>query len=218
MTAIWKFRLLALFSAVFVGGISLANLTAEFLRPVPVPFPFGNRVSATAEQVSAAAQAAAVAPFRSDLLADRASAVAGQALKSNVKGQPEKENAENAIKAALKIAPHNSQMWLLLALVQASNNPADPLIAESLKMSYLTGPNRAEIIPARLSVVTANNALRDSDLGDLARSDVRALLIQLPEQRQTLVSDYAGASEVGKKFLEQSVSAIDPRFSDKLRK
>lgn len=216
MIAIWKFRLLALVSAVFVGGVALANLIAEFRRPLPLPLPFGNQVSPTAEQLSSAALAPAVAPFRSDLLADRASAAAAQALKSGVKA--EKQIAENAAKAALRIAPHNSQMWLLLALVQASGNPADPLIAESLKMSYLTGPNQAAIVPVRLNAVTANNALRDSDLGDLARSDVRALLTQLREQRQTLVNDYGRASEMGKKFLEQSVSAIDPAFADQLKK
>src|SRR3569832_1337865 len=214
---IWKFRHLALLSAVFIGGISFTNLAAEFLRLIPLPFPAANRLSATQEQLSSAGLAAALAPFRSDLLADHASGFAGQALKS--KGQLEKTDAaRNAVKASLKIAPHNSQMWLLLALVQTSNNLADPLITESLKMSYLTGPNQADVIPIRLSAVTANNALDDSDLSDLARGDVRTLLTQLPEQRQTLVSDYAAASEVGKKFLDQSVAAIDPGFSDKLRK
>ena len=214
MIGIWKFRLLSLLAAIFVGGVSLANLAAEFRRPLPPPFPSASSPSPTAEQLSATARAAGFAPFRSDLLADRALAVAAEALKS--KGRP--ENAEAVIKTALKVAPHSSRMWLLLALVQASNNPADPVIAESLKMSYLTGPNHSEIIPSRLSAVTANNALRDPDLGDLARSDVRALLTQLPQQRQTLVSDYAAASEGGKKFLDQSVAAIDPGFSDKLRK
>jgi hypothetical protein len=180
------------------------------------PFPSADRPSPTAEQLSAASMTAALAPFRSDLLADRALGVASQTLKSNAKS--ESENAEGVIKSALKVAPHSSRMWLLLALVQASKNAADPFIAESLKMSYLTGPNQAEIIPNRLRAVTVNNALRDPDLGDLARSDVRALLTQLPEQRQTLVGDYAAASEAGKKFLEQSVAAIDPGFSDKLRK
>jgi len=218
MVTIWKFRFLALLSAVFIGGVALANLIADFRRPMPPPFPVGSQVSPTAEQLSSAAQAAAVAPFRSDLLADNALAVAAQMLKSGVKGQQEKQNTENAVKAALRIAPHQSRMWLLLALVQASGNSADPLIAESFKMSYLTGPNQAEIIPIRLSAVTANNALRDSDLGDLALSDVRTLLTQLRDKRETLATDYAGASEVGKKFLEQSVSVVDPGFSDKLRK
>jgi len=69
-----------------------------------------------------------------------------------------------------------------------------------------------------LDAVATNNALSDSELGELARSDVRAILTRLHEQRQTLVNDYARASEIGKKFLEQSVAAIDPGFVDKLRK
>jgi hypothetical protein len=208
MTAIWKFRFLALCSAVFIGAISIANLAAEFLRASPLPFPSSNSISLTAERISSARLAATVAPFRSDLAADYASAIAGQGLKSGA----------DAVRAALRIGPHDSRMWLVLALAQASNNATDPLIAESFKMSYLTGPNEAAIIPIRLNAVTANNALSDSDLGDLARSDVRALLTQLPEQRQTLVSDYAKASETGKKFLELGVSTIDPEFADKLRR
>jgi len=208
MTAIWKFRFLALCSAVLIGAISFANLAAEFLRAHPLPFPSGNSISLTAEQISSAHLAATVAPFRSDLAADYASAIAGQALKSGA----------DAVRIALRIGPHDSRMWLVLALAQASNNATDPLIAESFKMSYLTGPNEAAIIPIRLNAVTANNALSDSDLGDLARSDVRTLLTQLPEQRQTLVSDYAKASEIGKKFLELAVSTIDPEFADKLRR
>jgi hypothetical protein len=219
MTAILQFRLFALLTAALVGGISMANLAAEFLRSAPLPFPSGTNVSPSIEQISSATRAAAIAPFRSDLLADRASALAGQALKSAVKEQSEQNNAaQNAVKGALKIGPHDSRMWLILALLQSRSNPVDPLIAESLKMSYLTSPNLAEIIPTRLDVVTANNALSDTDLGDLARSDVRALLTQLSAQRQTLVNDYARASEMGKKFLEQSVSTIDPGFVDKLRK
>ncbi len=84
-------------------------------------------------------------------------------------------------------------------------------------MSYLTGPNRAEIIQARLETVTSSNALNDSDLGELARGDVRAMLSQRPGQRLALVNDYLRASAIGKKFLEESVSTIDPGFIDTLR-
>lgn len=216
MPSILKFRLFAFLAAVFVGAISLANLAAEFLHPAPLPFPSGNSNSPTTEQVSTTALAATIAPFRSDIVADHASALAGAALKSDAKTRPEKQNAaQNAIKNVLKIGPHDSRMWLALALVQA---PADPATVESLKMSYLTGPNQAEIIPIRLDTATASNALSDAELGDLARSDVRALLSQLPGQRQALVNDYARASKVGKKFLEDSVATIDPEFGDKLRK
>jgi hypothetical protein len=219
MTAIWKFRLLALLIVVLVGGISSANLAAELLRPDPLPVPSRSSSSPTSEQVSSATVAASIAPFRSDLAANQALAFAGKALKSEIKGQSETLNAaQRAVRSALKIEPHDSRMWLVLALVQARTNPVDPLIAKSLKNSYLTGPNQAELVPLRLDAVTANNALSDSDLGELARSDVRALLTRLPGQRQTLADDYARASEIGKKFLEESIAAVDPGSVDLLRK
>ena len=37
MKPIWKFRLFALLVFVFVGGISISNLVAEFLRPATSP-------------------------------------------------------------------------------------------------------------------------------------------------------------------------------------
>jgi hypothetical protein len=85
-------------------------------------------------------------------------------------------------------------------------------------MSYLSGPNRANLIPARLESVTLTNATNDSDLGDLARSDVRAILTQPLEQCQILIGDCARASDSGRKFFEESVATIDPKFVDRLRK
>jgi hypothetical protein len=73
------------------------------------------------------------------------------------------------------------------------------------------------LIPIRLGVVTSNNSLTDSDLGELARADVRALLTRLPDGRKELLGDYQRASEVGKTFLEEAVAAIDPEFAATLR-
>jgi hypothetical protein len=109
-------------------------------------------------------------------------------------------------------------MWLLLALLQTRTDSAAPLVAQALKLSYLTGPNQAELIPIRLDAVITTNALSDPDLGELARSDVRAVLTALPEQRQTLTNDYARASEIGKKFLEESIAAVDPGSTSLLHK
>ena len=102
-------------------------------------------------------------------------------------------------------------------MVEAHSNPADPRVTEALKMSYLTGPNRVELIPARLQSVTSNNALSDSDLSEFARGDVRAVLTRLPDQRPILVNDYARASETGKAFLRASVKMLDPKFVDELQ-
>jgi hypothetical protein len=218
MKPIWRFRLLALLIFVFVGGLSISNLLAEFLRSAPLPLPSRTSTAPTSEQISSAGRATAIAPFRSDLKAEYAVALAGQTLKSEDAGQAQSDaTAQNAVKNALKIGPHDSRMWLVLALLQARSNLGDSLIAESLKMSYLTGPNRAELIPIRLDAVTLSNSLNDADLNELARGDVRVILTQFPDQRQALVNDYVRGSAIGKAFLEASARMFDPKFADSLR-
>ena len=218
MKPIWKFRLFALLVFVFVGGLSISSLVAEFLRPAPSPLPSRTSAAPTSDQVSSAGRASAIAPFRSDLKADYAASLAGQTLKSEyARGAPGDETAQNAVRDALKMGPHESRMWLVLALLQAQSNLSDSLIAESLKMSYLTGPNRAELIPARLDAVTLHQSLNDADLKELARGDVRIILTQLPDQRRALLNDYVRGSSIGKTFLEESARMFDPKFADSLR-
>jgi len=220
MTTAWRFRLLALFIVVVVGLVSVANLVAEISGSALPAFPAIGSKAPLPEQVSSASLASASAPFRSDLKADYALALMEQVLSSRSAEQSSNESlamAEDAIRDALKLGPHDSRLWIGLALVQSRSKPADPILTESFKMSYLTGPNRPEIIPIRLQTVTANNSLNDADLSELARGDVRAMLSQRPEQRLTLVNDYLRASEAGKKFLEESTKAIDPGFFDIMR-
>jgi hypothetical protein len=218
MKPIWRLRLFALFIFVFVGGLSISNLLAEFLRPAPLPLPSRTNTAPTSEQISSAGLASTIAPFRSDLKAEYAVALAGQTLKTEDVSQAQADKpAQKATKNALKIGPHDSRMWLVLALLQARSNLGDSLIAESLKMSYLTGPNRADLIPTRLDAVTLNNSLNDADLNELARGDVRAILTQSPDQRQAIVNDYVRGSSIGKAFLEASARTFDPKFADSLR-
>jgi hypothetical protein len=218
MKPVWKFRLFALTVIVFVLGISISNLAAEFLRPAPLALPNRTNPAPISEQISSAGRASATALFRSDLKAEYALALAGRTLKSEYDAQAQRdETAENAVKKALQIGPHDSRMWLALALLQARSNLGDPLIAQSLKMSYLTGPNRSDLIPLRLDAVTLGNPLNDADLNELARGDVRVILTRFPDQRQTLVNDYIRASSIGKTFLEDSARMYDPQFADSLR-
>jgi hypothetical protein len=219
MTSIWKFRLLAFLLVVFVGGISIANLTAEVLRPAPPPLGLSGNVPSPDETSSTRLSlSSTIAPFRSDLKEEYAVARAGQIFHSESAAPPEELQAtQDKVRSALNIGPHNSRLWLVLALLQARSNPIDPLASQSLKMSYLTGPNQADLIPLRLGTATFNNSLNDSDLAELARSDVRAMLTQLPQQRPMLLDNYARASDVGKKFLEESVRTVDPGFVATLR-
>lgn len=220
MNATWRFRLLAWLILAFVGCVSISNLAAEFLRPSLPMLPTTGK-PALPDQVSAARLASAIAPFRSDLRADYAVALASQAFNSGStagsRGEETTRAAKEAVRGALEIGPHDSRLWLVLAWLQARGNRVEPLAAESLKMSYLTGPNRADLVPARLGSAISTNYLNDPDLRDLARADVRAILTKLPEQRSTLLNDYARASETGKLFLQDSVKTIDPKFADALR-
>jgi hypothetical protein len=215
MKPIWKFRLIALPIVVFVGLFSITSLVAEFVRSVTLPLPSRDSKAPSSQAVSAAELASTIAPFRTDLKAGYAVALADNVLRPNESGaQPaDNEAAQKAVKSALNFGPHDSRMWLLLAQLQAQKNPGDGLVTEALKMSYLTGPNRAELIPARLEMVTLNNALNDPDLTELARSDVRAVLTQRP----MLAKDYVRASVTGKKFLQDSVRTLDPAFADSLK-
>jgi len=218
MKPIWKFRLFAVLILLFVGGAAISNLVSEFLRPAALPLPSRTGAAATSDQVSSARWASAIAPVRSDLKSDYALALAGQKLKSEYTDQSRGDlTAQSAVKNALNFAPLDSRMWLVLALLQAQSNLGDPRIDQTLTMSYLTGPNRAELIATRLDIATSNNTLSDPDLRDLARGDVRAILERYPDQRQMLVNDYARSSASGKAFLEESVKTIDPKFVSSLR-
>jgi hypothetical protein len=218
MKLIWKFRLLALLVFVLVAGVSIPNLVAEILRPAPSALPTRTSTTSTSDQLSLALRLTAIAPFRSDLKGDYAAALAGQILNSeNIAQVQSNETAQDAVRNALRIGPHDSRMWLVLGLLQERSNLGDPLVAESLKMSYLTGPNRADLISTRLDAVTLGNSVSDADLKELARGDVRAILTHLPDLRQALVDNYVRGSAMGKTFLEDSARVYDPQFADSLR-
>lgn len=215
MNLVLKFRLAVLFIVLSAGSVSVANLVAEFLRPTPLLSISGIAKMLPQTQIDAAKLASTIMPLRSDLRAEYGLALAGQT--SNSSDAPQAEPAKNAIKSSLNIGPHDSLMWLVLALLQARDSPADPHVTESLKMSYLTGQNRIELIPTRLASATSGNSLSDPDLVDLARGDVRALLAQLTDQRHALVDAFAHASPTGKAFLERSVETVDPKFAEVLK-
>ncbi len=216
MRPIWKFRLLVLLIVAIGGGVSISNLAAEIVRPGRIAFPSTPDLAASEEQVSSAKYAATIAPFRSDLKADYALALTGQAIRYDREAQAS-DAAKEAIRSALNIGPHDAKTWLALALLQSHGNPSHPLVAESLKMSYLTGPSRAELIAPRLEITTAGDSLKDADLSELARSDVRAILTRSSAQRQLLSNDYVRASAIGKTFLEDSAKMIDPAFASTLK-
>jgi hypothetical protein len=126
------------------------------------------------------------------------------------------QEAQAAAKQALLVGPHDSRIWLVLALLRSQRNPRDPQVAELLKMSYFTGPNFLEVVPTRLQAVATSAALDDLDLQELARGDVRLILTCRPDLRTTITDAYRRGSPAGKLFIEDSVKIIDPKFAASL--
>src|SRR6202011_564893 len=91
-------------------------------------------------------------------------------------------------------------------------------IIEALKMSYFTAPNDVQLMPLRLYTAALSNALSDPDLKELARRDVRLMLIRQPDLKPFVRSAYPRGSSLGKTFLEEPPQSIDPYFVSVLRK
>jgi hypothetical protein len=113
----------------------------------------------------------------------------------------------------LRYAPHQAGAWLLLAGLEGRSAGSDP--TEALKMSYYTGPSERALIPLRLLVAARSDALGDPDVQQFVRRDLRLLLAQ--QQKSAVADAYAGASTVGKRFIEQAVGEIDPAYLGSLR-
>ncbi|WP_456802456.1 hypothetical protein [Bradyrhizobium sp. USDA 4474] len=154
-----------------------------------------------------------ISPLRSDLEGSQALVLALKAIQQAGVDHGSRANSELArshLKHALGLAPYDAELWLALAVLEAGQDPDGPAATESLKMSYLTAPNDARLMPLRLAAVTQFEALASPDLRDLAQGDVRLMLTRQPDQTPALVSAYRQASGRGKTFLEGAIRTIDP--------
>lgn len=217
MTQLWKFRIAAFVICLAMSGVAVKNLWAEMLRPAPSAFPDSSTAIPSPGDIDSARRAARVAPDRSDVQADAALALAAEAMHGVAGYRPDlNQEAQVATRRALAAGPLDSRLWLVLARLQAQLALRDPLIAETLKLSYFTGPNSGSLIPARLAIVVSSDGLNDPDLRELARGDVRLILTRQPELKPALIAAYRSAAPQGKQFLEESIKSIDPKFEASL--
>jgi hypothetical protein len=218
MKPLLKFRIAAFVAVLAIGGASVTNLVADFMRPPSSPFPGIGSIAPAQSQVDSANWGAQFAPFRTDLKSDFALAIATQALNGETSYyKPEiNQDAQTAARRALLAGPHDSRIWLILALLRNARSLRDPQVTELLKMSYFTGPNLTELVPRRLQTVITNAALNDPDMQDLARGDVRLILTRRPDLKNAITEAYRAGSSASKTFIEDSVKAIDPSFAASL--
>jgi len=207
--------------ALVLLAMSAWILGAELARPDLDFLPAPSLAAGTAALSDRATTAAAIGRIRGALWVDaaitRATALRA-ALETDGPPAPAamiEETRELAARAALH-APHEARAWLLMAAADAEREAFRQRVAAPLKMSYLTGPNEAALMPLRLIVATRSLAITDEELQILAEADVRAILTRKPELKPAITAAYRGASADGRRFLRSAVERVDPRLADSL--
>jgi hypothetical protein len=174
--------------------------------------------AAAVEQRSDAAWAAWIGSIRGDLWAESAFTYANL-LWTGPGTDPDQtkslEQARARLDHALDDAPHQAGAWLLLAGLASRYRWSNLNATEALKMSYFTGPSDEALMPLRLRVTAASEAIGDTDVQELVRRDLRLLLAQ--KRKSTVAEAYAGASPAGKRLIEGAVGEIDPSSLESLR-
>jgi hypothetical protein len=199
-------------------------LAAELDRPPFRGFPLDVQAAeAIANDRNAATLAASIGVVRGDLWAECALTYLSLFLNDSQRGRNERdsktlERGLEVTKWALALAPHDAQIWLVLASIDLHfgwiNQKA---AAAALRMSYYTGANETEIIPLRLLLGVRSEALSDSDFQQLMRHDILLIVTRKPELKPAIVFAYAEALPIGQQFLEETLKDLDPSLRAKLR-
>lgn len=125
--------------------------------------------------------------------------------------------ASKAFARALRSSPLRGDIWLMLAAA-SKHDLTQSGTAAMLKMSYYTAPNDLDLLPLRLSVAFATDAVvRELEFRDLIKRDVSFVVTHRPTLRPALVAAYRLASAGGRVYLESLISELDPSYLDSMR-
>ncbi len=215
-----RFRIATSLAAVILSWFSAVTIFAEATTP---------RTRGLTEALAPHSQTSdawlldwpAAPPLRGDLLSNIALAFAAPILELGRVAMPSEmrqaqQHALILAKRSVSLAPHSSRTWLLIAALQVMRS-ADEAGVEALKMSYLTSPAAADVIPARLSIFSASAAIADAELKDLARGDIRLILTRRSDMKDAIVRAYRRGSPQGKAYIEEAVRPLDPEFAASLQ-
>ena len=179
--------------------------------------PLSTAVSTTAAWPNGISKPASIAASREDL------STRGGSSSNGISAPPVNEQKtalpvpSNALTRALHSSPLRGDIWLMLAAASKHNSPQSSTAA-MLKMSYYTAPNDLDLVPLRVSVALATDAVvREPELRDLIKRDVSLVVTHRPALRPALASAYRSASTDGKTYLEGLISEQDPTYLDQVR-
>jgi len=219
--SLFAFRLGTLLFAALLGVQGLWLLTTEILRP---NLPYMPATEADAGAITgrrmAAGVAADIGSMRGDLWTNFAIAQAAdffvdnQTIRSTSSAL---DSARDAAITAAALAPTDSRLWLLLALIAERSKASERVISEYLKMSYYTAPNTVALISSRLPLATRSVALADRDLQGLVDREIQTIMLRRPDLKPTLLAAYQKASPEGQRFIDAKVRDLDKTFAATIR-
>lgn len=123
----------------------------------------------------------------------------------------------SALTRALRSSPLRGDIWLMLAASSKHNSPPSSAAA-MLKMSYYTAPNDLDLVPLRVSVAFATDAvIREPEFRELVKRDIGLVIKHRPALRPALVTAYQSASADRKVYLEGLIAELDPAYLDQVR-
>jgi hypothetical protein len=206
------FRFTALIFAVLLGAESVWLLSAEICRPGISRLPIdATAAAAAARDRVAAGRAASIGMIRGDLWAEAAITYADLLWTQDRTSANVLQNVQRAytnLNRALREAPSQSDVWLLLAGLSSRYSLPDVRTAEALKMSYYTGPTDYRLMSLRVAISARFPALDDAELREMIGRDLRLLVAG---RRQTAIAQaYEIASPAGKTLIERTVAEVDP--------
>jgi len=218
---VW-FRLSSTIFAVLLSLLAIWIPVAEVVRPRLAFFPIASATSEFTTQRASAARAAAIGGIRGDLWVDaaitRASGLlADLSAAAAAEDRQMVESAHAAARRAAVLSPHDARAWLLLAASDARIEAFRERIAGPLKMSYLTGPNQADLMPTRLPLAVGSEAIADDELQVLVQGEVSTIVTLRPDLKPVIALAYRRAVPEGKRLIEQVLGPLDPNFTDALR-
>jgi hypothetical protein len=213
------FRLATLAFALLLGLQCIWLLLAEFSRPNLNGLPADAQAAAAAvKQRNDATWAAWIGTIRGDLWAESAYTYANLLWTHPATDADQTQSLERArasLYHALDDAPHQAGAWLLLAGLASRYRWPNLNATEVLKMSYYTGPSDEALMPLRLRVAAASEAVGDTEVQEFIRRDLRLLWTR--QRKSAVAAAYDGASPAGKRVIEGAVQEIDPSGLGSLR-
>jgi hypothetical protein len=193
-------------------------LCAELQSPGISTFPTSQEAAVgAARHRNEAVWAARFGGLRGDLWSDAAFTYADLQWANPASEQaPVLEQATAIATRAASFTPVNPAVWLMLADVTLRADGRDPNPAESLKMSYYTGPNEDYLIPLRLATTARLNVSADSELTLLFQRELENILTNRPGLKPAIRSAYQQATAPFRQSIEDTAKRLDSAFAQSL--